>query len=58
MAQAKAEMETELAGNPFRGLADVALQSIQLQWGRTLLVVGSALVSASAAIKDETQVDR
>jgi hypothetical protein len=30
MAQAKAEMETELAGNPLRGLADVALQSIQL----------------------------
>lgn len=33
MSQAKADMESELAGNPFRGLADMAMQSVQLQWG-------------------------
>ena len=55
MSQAKADMESELAGNPFRGLADMAMQSVQLQWGWALLTVGAALVIASAAIKDETQ---
>jgi len=48
-------MESELAGNPFRGLADMAMQSVQLQWGWALLIVGAALVIASAAIKDEAQ---
>ncbi|CAO1665077.1 hypothetical protein NYA30BAC_02536 [Halomonas sp. NYA30] len=37
MSQAKADMETELAGNPFRGLADMAMQSVQLQWGWALM---------------------
>lgn len=58
MSQAKADMESELAGNPFRGLADMALQSVQLQWGWALLIVGAALVIASAALKDETQNNR
>jgi len=55
MSQVKADMESELAGNPFRGLADMAMQSVQLQWGWALLIVGAALVIASAAIKDEAQ---
>jgi hypothetical protein len=52
MSQAKADMESQLAGNPFRGLADMAMQSVQLQWGWALLIVGAALVIASAAMKD------
>jgi len=51
----KAQMETELAGNPFRGITDMAMQSVQLQWGWALLIVGAALVIASAAIKDKSQ---
>ncbi len=58
MSQAKADMELELAGNPFRGLAVMAMQSVQLQWGWALLIVGAALVIASAAMKDETQENR
>ena len=42
MAQMRANMETELAGNPFRGIADMAANSIQLQWGWAVLVLGSA----------------
>lgn len=53
MSQAKTDMESDLAGNPFRGLADVAMQSIQLQWGWPVLIVGAALVIASAAMKEE-----
>lgn len=45
-------MESELAGNPFSGIADMAMQSVQLQWGWALLVIGAALVIASAAVKE------
>ncbi len=54
----KSQMESELAGNPFRGLADMAMQSVQLQWGWALLIVGAGLVIASAALKDESNENR
>ena len=46
------QMETELVGNPFRGIADMAMQSVQIQWGWALLIVGAVLVIVSAAIKE------
>ena len=55
MSQIKADLEAELAGNPFRGLADIALQSVQLQWGWAVLIVGAALLIASAAMKEEAK---
>ena len=55
MSQAKADIELELASNPFRSLADMAIESVQLQWGWALLIVGAALIIASAAMKDKTQ---
>jgi hypothetical protein len=45
-------METELKDNPFRGLADVAVQSVQLEWGWAVLVIGIVLLIAVAAMKD------
>jgi hypothetical protein len=54
MAETRGELDRELAGNPFRGLADLAVESVQLQWGWAVLVVGAALVVAAAAIKPET----
>jgi hypothetical protein len=53
MGQMQEKMESELAGNPFRGIADVAIQSIQIQWGWAVLIIGAALVIASAAISDK-----
>jgi len=52
LANTKTQMETELVGNPFRGLTDMAIQSVQIQWGWALLIVGAVLVIASAAIKE------
>jgi hypothetical protein len=52
MSQMNTKMETDLKDNPFRGLADLALQSIQLQWGWAVLVIGIALLIAAAAMKD------
>ena len=45
------KMAMRLAGNPFRGLADKALHSIQIRWGWALLVAGALLLIASAALK-------
>jgi amino acid transporter len=48
----RAHLERELAGNPFRGLADVAMQSVQIQWGWALLVVGTLGLLAAAGTRD------
>jgi len=53
LSEMKDEMEMKLAGNPFRGLADVAMQSIQIQWGWAVLIVGAAFLIAAAATRDE-----
>ena len=53
MSQAKSKMESDLAGNPFKGIADVAMQSVQMQWGWAVLVIGSVLLIAAAAMKEK-----
>ncbi len=50
MSEVESQMETQLAGNPFRGLADMAVQSVQLQWGWALLVVGAVLLLVAAGV--------
>lgn len=55
MSQVKADIDSELTDNPFRGLADMAVHSVQLQWGWALLIVGAVLLIASAAMKDEAE---
>ncbi len=49
MWQIRADLDRDLANNPFRGIADLAIQSIQLQWGWVILLAGAALVIAAAA---------
>ena len=53
MSGVKSEMQRDLAGNPFAGLAELAVESVQLQWGWALLVVGAVLIISSAAIKED-----
>jgi hypothetical protein len=48
---AKDSMESTLAGNPFRGFADLAVQSVQIQWGWALLILGSLIVLVAAIMK-------
>ncbi|MHC0067539.1 type IV pilin-like G/H family protein [Nostoc sp. UIC 10890] len=52
ISQLKSQMEDELAGNMFKGIADVAAQSIQLQWGWVILIIGTGLILAAAAIPE------
>jgi hypothetical protein len=42
------EATADLAGNPFRGIVDVAIQSVQMQWGWGVLIVGCCLLFAAA----------
>jgi len=51
LSDAQAQVESQLSDNPFRGLADIAMQSVQIQWGWAVLIVGAGLVIAAAAIK-------
>ena len=48
MSEARLEMERDLAGNLFRGLADMAVESVQLQWGWAVLLIGVGLQFACA----------
>lgn len=44
MAEMRASMNAELAGNPFRGLADMAVNAVQIQWGWAVLLLGAILL--------------
>jgi hypothetical protein len=52
VSEMQSEMNRQLAGNPFAGLAKNMAQAVQLQWGWALLVVGAVLLVCSAAMKD------
>lgn len=51
IADVKSQLNEDLIGNPFRGLADAAMASLQLQWGWVLLFLGSGLILTAAYLK-------
>jgi uncharacterized protein YjbI with pentapeptide repeats/type II secretory pathway pseudopilin PulG len=54
LSEMQLRMQNELAGNPFKGIADLAVQSIHLEWGWAILLIGSGLVIAAAYLKKAT----
>lgn len=54
-SNARSQMETELLGNPYRTVAEMIAQSVQLQWGWAVLITGAALIVTSAAIINEKE---
>lgn len=52
MSSAKADMARELEGNPFRGLGDLAMQSVQMQWGWGVLLTGALMLLIAAGMKE------
>jgi hypothetical protein len=51
MSGAREKMNSDLADNPFRGLAEAALESVQLEWGWAVLILGAGLVIGAAALQ-------
>lgn len=41
---------SELAGNPFRGIAEAATEAVQFQWGWGVLLAGAVLILVAAAL--------
>jgi len=56
LAQMHEQMDRRLGDNPFRGLAELAVGSVQLQWGWAVLVVGAIIVIAAAAMPEAAVV--
>jgi hypothetical protein len=52
MSEARAVLRRDLAGNPFAGAGDAMLQSVQLEWGWAILLIGAALLVTSAIITE------
>ena len=46
------KVSDNLKDNPFKGLADVAVQSIQIKWGLAVVLVGGVLAIAAASMPD------
>jgi hypothetical protein len=50
LSDAKAALDQELAENPFRGIAHLAAQQVQLQWGWGLLIAGALMILAAGEL--------
>jgi Tfp pilus assembly protein PilE len=58
LSDIKSSMESELRGNPFRGLADAAVNSIQLQWGWIIILLGLGLIIAGAYLQEKENINK
>lgn len=56
MAEARSEMQAQLEGNPFAGIGEMALQSVQIQWGWVVLVIGAVLLLVAAGLREKEHV--
>lgn len=57
ISEIREQMQAQLADNPFRGLADVAMNSVQLQWGWAVLILGGVLIIVAAAMRGPVPPD-
>ncbi len=51
-------MESELEGNPFRGLADATVNSIQLQWGWVVILLGIGLILGGVYFHERQNINK
>ena len=54
MAEAEREMSAELSDNPFKGLAEMAVAAVQLQWGWVVVLSGAILLILAATVRSES----
>lgn len=53
MNEVKGEIDTSLEGNPFKGITDVMIQSVQLEVGVPVLIIGILLIFVSAYLNSK-----
>lgn len=53
ISEVRSQMEKQMANNPFKGLGDLMFNSIQLQWGWAVLLVGSVILIVAGAMKEK-----
>ncbi|MEA5594797.1 type IV pilin-like G/H family protein [Rivularia sp. UHCC 0363] len=58
LSEIKSSMESELQGNPFRGLADATVNSIQLQWGWLVILLGIGLILAGVYFYERQNINK
>ena len=52
MTQVQSEMKESMKDNPFGGLGEAMLNTVQIQWGWAVLIIGAALLIAAALLKE------
>lgn len=50
MSETKSGLQAEMGDNPFGFLGELALESVQLEWGWAVLILGGAMVTSAAAV--------
>jgi hypothetical protein len=58
LLEVKGNMTRNLENNPFAGIAQAAVGSVQIEWGWALLLIGSILLLAAAALRSTTAMLR
>lgn len=53
IGEMKSDMRSDLQGNPFAGMAEAMIGTVQIQWGWALLLVGAGLLITSAALVED-----
>jgi hypothetical protein len=56
LSRVRQSVQTELADNFFKDLADLAINSMQIQWGWAILILGGVLIVVAAAMPPQRAV--
>jgi amino acid transporter len=54
LSSARSEMSRNMANNPFRGIGEAMMDSVQIQWGLAVLIVGAFMLIAAGAVAKAT----
>lgn len=52
LKESKSHLMRDLSGNPFKGLAEGLMNSVQIEWGFAIVIIGAILVLITPMIKD------
>lgn len=56
--QVKSQIEEKLADNPFKDIADITVNSIQLQWGWVIILLGITLILIGAYFHEKYSINK